>query len=255
MSGAHGEGLYRPGDTPLHRLAPQVKLVALVAFTFAVVATPREAVWAFAVYAAVLAALVAAARIGPLWVLSRSLVETPFLLLAAAFPFLAGGETVAWMGLHLSVDGLWAAWNLAAKATLGVWAALLLAATTPVAALLAGLSRLRVPDLLLQITAFAIRYAHVTVAETAQMRRARLARCDDPRFLWQAGAIARGLGVLFIRSFERGERVWQAMAARGYSGRLPLDVGPAGAGFAQWTAAMAVPAVAAGVALASAVAL
>src|SRR5690606_18644767 len=82
-------------------------------------------------------------------------------------------------------------WNLVAKATLGVWASLLLAATTPVAGLLAGLSRLRCPQILLQITAFAIRYAHLTVAEVAQMRRARLARLDDPRFLWQAGALAR----------------------------------------------------------------
>lgn len=252
MNGA--EGLHRPGASPLHRLAPQTKLTALVALTFAVVATPREAVWAFGVYAALLAGLFALARVPVAWIASRSLVETPFLLLALAFPFLGGGETVHWGPVALSVEGLWAGWNLVAKATLGVWASLLLAATTPVAGLLAGLSRLRCPQILLQITAFAIRYAHLTVAEVAQMRRARLARLDDPRFLWQAGALARSLGVVFIRSFERGERVWQSMAARGYTGRLPLDVGPAGAGIGQWSAAMAVPAVAAGVALWSAVA-
>lgn len=243
-----GDGLHLPGESPIHRLAPQAKLVALVAFTFAVVATEREAVWAFAVYAAVLAALFALARVPARWVATRSLVETPFLLLALAFPFLAGGTTVPWGPLELSVDGLWAGWNLVAKATLGVWAALLLAATTPVADLLAGLSRLRCPEILLQITAFAIRYAHLTGAEVAQMRRARLARCDDPRFLWQAGAVARSLGTVFIRSYERGERVWQAMAARGYTGRLPIEVSPRGAGLRQWGAAMAAPALAAGLA-------
>ncbi|WP_035701758.1 cobalt ECF transporter T component CbiQ, partial [Glycomyces tenuis] len=215
MNGA--EGLYRPGASPLHRLAPQAKLTALVALTFAVVATPREAVWAFGVYAALLAGLFALARVPAGWIASRSLVEAPFALLALAFPFLGGGETVHWGPVELSVEGLWAGWNLIAKATLGVWAALLLAATTPVASLLAGLTRLRCPQILLQITAFAIRYAHVSAAEVAQMRRARLARCDDPRFLWQAGALARSLGVVFIRSYERGERVWQAMAARGYT--------------------------------------
>lgn len=246
MNGA--EGLYRPGASPLHRLAPQAELTALVAFTFAVVATPREAVWAFGVYAALLAALFALARVPAWWIATRSLVEAPFVLLAFAFPFLAGGETVPWGFMELSVEGLWAGWNLLAKATLGVWAALLLAATTPVASLLAGLSRLRCPQILLQITAFAIRYAHVTAAEVAQMRRARLARLDDPRFLWQTRALAAGLGVVFVRSYERGERVWQAMAARGYTGRLPLDVSPAGAGIGQWSAAMAAPAIAAGVA-------
>ncbi|WP_100448080.1 cobalt ECF transporter T component CbiQ [Glycomyces xiaoerkulensis] len=248
-----GDGLHRPGDTPLHRLAPQVKLVALAAFTFAVVATPREAVWAFGGCAAALLALFALARIPPKWIAARSLVEAPFALLALAFPFLAGGETVEWAGIALSVEGLWAGWNLLAKATLGVWAALLLAATTPVADLLAGLSRLRCPEILLQITAFAVRYAHLTAAEVAQMRRARLARCDDPRFLWQAGALARSLGVVFIRSYERGERVWQAMAARGYTGRLPIDVAPAGAGPGQWSAAMTAPALAAGLAVWAAV--
>lgn len=242
------DSLYRPGDSPVHRLRPQVKIVALVAFTCAIAATPREAVWAFGAYALLIAGLFALARVPLGWVLSRSLVESPFLVLALAFPFMVEGPAVHLGFLTVSEPGLWAGWNLLAKATLGVWAALVLAATTPIAGVLAGLSRLRCPEILLQITAFAIRYAHLTVAEVTQMRLARLARCDDPRFLWQAGALARSLGVVFIRSFERGERVWQAMAARGYTGRLPLDVGPAPASALQWSAALAAPALAAGIA-------
>lgn len=242
------DGLHRPGDSPVHRLRPQAKIVALFAFTCSIAATPREAVWAFGVYALILAGLFALARVPATWVLSRSLIESPFLLLALAFPFMVDGPAVRIGILQVSEPGLWAGWNLFAKATLGVWAALLLSATTPVAGVLAGLSRLRCPEILLQITAFAIRYAHLTVAEVTQMRLARLARCDDPRFLWQAGALARSLGVVFIRSFERGERVWQAMAARGYTGRLPLEVGPAPASPLQWSAALAAPALAAGIA-------
>jgi cobalt/nickel transport system permease protein len=242
------DALYRPGDSPVHRLRPQVKIVALVAFTCAIAATPREAVWAFGVYALLIAGLFALGRVPATWVLARSLIESPFLVLALAFPFMVEGPEVHIGLLTVSEPGLWAGWNLFVKATLGVWAALLLSATTPVAGVLAGLSRLRCPEILLQITAFAIRYAHLTVAEVAQMRLARLARCDDPRFLWQAGALARSLGVVFIRSFERGERVWQAMAARGYTGRLPLEVGPAAASPLQWTAALAAPALAAGIA-------
>ncbi|MFC3491843.1 cobalt ECF transporter T component CbiQ [Glycomyces rhizosphaerae] len=242
------DGLHRPGDSPIHRLRPQVKIVALVAFTCAIAATPREAVWAFGTYAALLLGLFALARVPLTWLLSRSLVESPFLVLALAFPFMVEGPAVHLGFLTVSEPGLWAGWNLLAKATLGVWAALLLSATTPIAGVLAGLSRLRCPEILLQITAFAIRYAHLTVAEVTQMRLARLARCDDPRFLWQAGALARSLGVVFIRSFERGERVWQSMAARGYTGRLPLEVGPAPASALQWSAALAAPALAAGIA-------
>jgi cobalt/nickel transport system permease protein len=242
------DGLHLPGDSPIHRLRPQVKIVALVAFTCAIAATPREAVWAFGIYAALLIGLFAIARVPLTWLLSRSLIESPFLVLALAFPFMVEGPAVHFGFLTVTEPGLWAGWNLLAKATLGVWAALLLSATTPIAGVLAGLSRLRCPEILLQITAFAIRYAHLTVAEVTQMRLARLARCDDPRFLWQASALARSLGVVFIRSFERGERVWQAMAARGYTGRLPLEVGPAPASALQWSAALAAPALAAGIA-------
>ncbi|MFC4336128.1 cobalt ECF transporter T component CbiQ [Salininema proteolyticum] len=252
MGAGHAEVLYRPGTGPLHRLPPQAKLIALIAFTLVVVATPREEAIAFAAYALIVAALVATARIPLGWMAKRSLVEVPFLLMAAAFPFVMHGPHTELWGLELSVPGLWAGFNLAAKATLGVWAALVFAATTPVADILAGLSRLKMPDLMVQIAAFAVRYAHLTWAELAAQRRARLARGYDPRFLWQAKAIAQGLGTIFVRSFERGERVWMAMSARGYTGRLPVDVRPETATAGQWGQALA-PAAAAAAILAATV--
>ena len=53
------------------------------------------------------------------------------------------------------------------------------------------------------------------------MRLARISRGHDPRFLWQLGATARGVGSLFVRSYSRGERVHLAMLARGWAGRMP----------------------------------
>ena len=58
-------------------------------------------------------------------------------------------------------------------------------------------------------------------AEVGRMRMARLSRGDSPRTLHQAGAIATSVGTLFLRSYERGERIHHAMLARGYTGRLP----------------------------------
>jgi cobalt/nickel transport system permease protein len=39
--------------------------------------------------------------------------------------------------------------------------------------------------------------------------------------------LARSLGALFIRSYERGERVHLAMLARGYDGTMPVLGRPA----------------------------
>ncbi|HEU5109971.1 MAG TPA: cobalt ECF transporter T component CbiQ, partial [Micromonosporaceae bacterium] len=73
MAGGHAQALYLDRGSPLHRSPPEVKVAAMVAFTVAVVATPREAFWAFGVYAALLAAVAVVARVPARWLLSRSL--------------------------------------------------------------------------------------------------------------------------------------------------------------------------------------
>jgi cobalt/nickel transport system permease protein len=236
-----GHGLYLDRGTAAHRLPPEVKIVAMVAFTIAVVATPREAFWAFGAYAAVLAAIAVAARVGAGWLLRRALIELPFIMLAAALPFLSQGERVSWLGLSLSVDGLYGGWNIFAKGTLGVLASLVLAATTRTDEIILGLDRLRCPPMLTQIATFMLRYLEVLAGEARRMRIARISRGDDPRFLWQLKGFAAGVGALFVRAFERGERVYLAMVSRGYAGRMPAAWRADGAAsLSQWSVAAAV---------------
>jgi cobalt/nickel transport system permease protein len=117
---------------------------------------------------------------------------------------------------------------------------LLLAATTPMRDLITGLDRLRCPQIVVQIATFMLRYLDVIGAEARRMRVARLSRGYDPRFVWQVRAFAASIGTLFLRAFERGERVYLAMVSRGYTGRLPApDRAPASAG--QWLAAAVLP--------------
>ena len=249
MGAGHAHVLHRESTSPVHRLPPEVKIAAMVVFTVAVVATPREAYWAFGGYALLVAAVAALARVAPRWLLSRALIELPFVLFAFALPFLGAGERVEVAGLSLSVDGLLGGWNILAKGTLGVLASLLLAATTTTRDLIVGLDRLRCPQILTQIATFMLRYLDVLVGEARRMRVARVSRGDDPRFLWQLRGFAAGVGALFLRAFERGERVYLAMVSRGYTGRMPAVWQGAGAATAgQWAAAATVPAIAASIA-------
>ncbi|WP_431728861.1 cobalt ECF transporter T component CbiQ [Verrucosispora sp. TAA-831] len=252
MASAHV--LYRECDSPVHRLPPEVKIAAMVAFTVAVVATPRVALWASGVYALLVAAVAALARVPAGWLLLRSTIELPFVLFAVALPFLGTGERVDVLGLALSVDGLYGAGNILAKGTLGVWASLLLAATTTTRDLIVGLDRLRCPQILTQIATFMLRYLEVLVGEARRMRIARISRGDDPRFLWQVRGFAVGIGALFLRAFERGERVYLAMRSRGYTGRMPVVWSGAGAATpGQWLLAATVPVLAGTVAATAAV--
>lgn len=220
-----GDRLYLERQGPLHRLPPECKLLATLAWVFAVVATPREAFWAFAVLGAVALGVAWTGGLPPHRLARRLVIEVPFVLFAVLLPVFGRGERTEVLGVSLSVAGLWAAWNVLAKATLGVTASVILASTTPIAELLRGMERLRVPKLFVTICGFMIRYADVVTGELHRMRIARISRGDDPRWLWQTRAIASTAGALFVRSYERGERVHLAMLSRGFTGSMPDRVG------------------------------
>ena len=243
MSAGHSHALYLPGDTVVHRLPPQCKLVAVLTFVIVVVATPRDAFWAFGVYALLLAAVAVVARVPAPTVLRRMVVEVPFVLFAVLLPFVAHGPRVDVLGLSLSESGLLGAWNVLAKGTLGVVASILLAATTEPRTLLLGIERLHLPPLMVQIMSFMLRYTDVVGAEMARMRVARESRGFRGRDIRQARVVAHSAGALFIRSYERGERVHLAMLSRGYTGTMPA-VHDVTADRGQWATAAALPALA-----------
>jgi len=236
--------LHVPGATPVHRLAPEAALVGLVAFAVAVALTPRTYVAAFAVDAAVLAGVIALARLSPALVLRRLVVIVPFLAVAAVLPFVGGGDQASVAGVEVSRDGLWAAWGIVAKAVLGATASIVFSATNRLPEVLTALTRLRVPPTLAAIVSSMLRSLDLVADQLRRMRTAMVARAHDPRWLWQARPIATSMGTVFVRSYERGERTHAAMVARGYSGTMP-DLGDRGATAAEWVAALVPAAVAA----------
>ncbi|GAA4903116.1 cobalt ECF transporter T component CbiQ [Streptomonospora salina] len=240
MSGGHAAALYRPGDTPAHRLPAHCKLVAVFAFVLVVATTPREELWAFAVYAVLLGAVAAVARIPAGFIVRRALVEAPFVLFAVALPFLSSGPATVVAGVSLSVSGLFGAFNILAKATLGVVAAVLLSATTPIGDVLSGMARLRIPPTFVMIASFMVRYVAVVSGELARMRLAMASRGLHSRSPRRLAAAAGTAGALFVRTYERGERVYVAMLSRGYAGGPTAPTGGAASPGA-WARALVLP--------------
>jgi len=239
----HTHPLYVHGHSRVHRLAPEVKVAAAVAFVFGVAVTPRQALWVFAIDAVMLLVVVALSGIGPRFVLTRLLVILPFIAFAFFIPFVGSGEQVEVLGVAVSREGLWGMWNVVAKATIGATVSILLAATTEVPRLLTGMGRLRVPATLTAIASFMVRYLELLAGELRRMRIAMASRGYDPRWLWQARPVATSAGALFIRSYERGERVHAAMLARGYTGTMP-EIDERRATTGEWLAGALVPVVA-----------
>lgn len=238
-----GDGLLVAVDSPVHRIPAQVKLVALFVFVLAVVSTPASVFWAFGGYAVMLVAALVVAKLPALVVSRRLAVETPFLVFALLLPFVATGPQVSVLGVQLSQSGVLGAWNVLAKGTLGVIAAILLSATTAPRELLAGLERLRLPATLVAILSFMVRYLSVVSDDLHRMRVARESRGYMGGRAGQLKAVAGGVGVLFVRSFERGERVHLAMRSRGYTGQMP-QLSSQGAARAEWLEGLAISLVA-----------
>lgn len=240
MGAGHAHTLFVHEHSVIHHMAPETKILAAVIFIFAVAITPREAVWAFVIYFVIVASLAIISRVKFGFLAARLTTIIPFILFALVLPFIGTGDRVTVVGVALSTDGLWSMWNIVAKATVGASVSILLAATTEVPDILKGLTRLKVPPVLTSIASFMIRYLEVIAGELGRMRVAMTARGFDPRWIGQAKPIASSAGALFIRSYERGERVYDAMLARGYTGSMPTLAAQTDTN-RDWATAMSLP--------------
>lgn len=231
-------------ESPVHRLDARAKIVTCFGLVVVCVSTPPECAAAFAGYALFLALLLGASRVPVRYVARRALVVLPFVALAAIFiPFFrpdpaSGSHTIGLGAVQLSRPGLLIFWNVLIKAALAVAAMTLLSSTTPFPQLMRGLEQLKAPRLLVMLASFAYRYLFVLIDEAERMERARDARGYRGRWLWQAHVIGQMIGMLFLRSYERAERVYAAMLSRGFDGHaLGGEPAPLRAGDGLFTAA------------------
>jgi cobalt/nickel transport system permease protein len=207
-------------DSPIHRLDPRAKLLGFIALILVCVSTPPNLYAAFAVYIGLEIALILLSHLPLRHVLKRMLVVLPFILAVAVFlPFFSkGGGSYNLGPVKVSGHGLIVLWNVAVKSTISVLAVILLSSTTPFPDLLRAMEKMRIPRLLTTLLSFTYRYIFVLMEELQRMRRARDSRGWSGKWLWQAKVIGHMIAALFLRSYERGERVYAAMLARGYDG-------------------------------------
>lgn len=221
----HGHGAEAPA-APV-RLDVRAQILIFFSLILIGVSTPPRAWPAFVVYYAFVLAWVIALRIPLLLFVKRAAVAVPFVLMVGVFvPFLkreAGDTLYPVLGglLHVSSSGLWVLANTALKGVLGVAALVTLSAANPFQTVLSGLQWYRAPRALVQIAGFMYRYLFVISEELQRMARARDARGYRGRWLWQARVIGQMIGALFLRSYERAERIYAAMVSRGYDGEIP----------------------------------
>jgi cobalt/nickel transport system permease protein len=216
-------------SSPVHGVEARLKAAGALVLIVAAASLPPGRTWPFAAYLALLAGLIGLARLPLVPVLRRLAGLAPFVLTAVILlPFTRPGDgTVSaairlggWQ-LRLYQAGLLAAKTLILKTVLCGGTSVLLVSTTPFSGLLRAMERMHFPRLLLAIIAFLYRYLFLLHGEFLRLTRAARSRN------WEAGPLrvrlsaAGGIvGSLFLRTYDRGERVYTAMLARGYDGRF-----------------------------------
>ena len=117
--------------------------------------------------------------------------------------------------------------SILARSWLSVQMAILLVATTQFPDMIHAFEHLRVPRMLTTVVAFLYRYMFVLTDEVFRLLRAREARSAGlpgikrgGSIWWRAKVTGSMAGQLFLRSYERSERIYNAMVSRGYAGHI-----------------------------------
>lgn len=195
---------YATLDSPVHQIDPRVKTVCFILFILAVVLTPPARFAAFFLYATLVVSVIFLSEVPVGFIVKRSLIIVPFAVMIGLFNLFYKPPIVFF--------------NVLIKSWLSVLALITLSSTTDFPTLLKALEALKMPKLLTTIISFMYRYIFTLIDQVQKLERARLARSYGRRGVYQMKAAGNMLGSLFVGTYERGERIYQAMLARGYHG-------------------------------------
>lgn len=219
-------------ESKLHALDPRVKVVAAVAFILSNAILPDGSWLAFALAWLLLLLANDQSNLGLGFTLKRSVIALPFALVAVSAIFSPLGEPLAvwdlgFMTLIPTDFGLIRFASIMLRSWLSVQIAILLVATTQFPDLIHALEHLRLPRTLTTIIAFLFRYLFVLTNEAFRILRAREARSarlpgvsGGGNLGWRIKTTGSMAGQLFTRSYERSDRIYQAMVSRGYTGHI-----------------------------------
>ncbi len=223
---------YLAGQSLVHRLDPRLKVVVAVLFILSNVLLPDGAWLAFLFTLVLILMIAQVSGVGVVITLKRSFIALPFFLAAITAIFALPGRTLAVWNVgpwHLVATdaGVLRFTSVVIRSWLSVQVAILLIATTQFPDLMHALRHLHVPAVLIAVISFMYRYLFVMTNEAMRLIRAREARSAQPTgergggsITWRAKVAGNMAGQLFLRSYERSERVYNAMLSRGYQGQL-----------------------------------
>lgn len=191
------------GHSLIHRVHPAAKLLGTAVYLLCLLSLGRYDLTRLTPYLLYPALLLPLSDTPCGMVLRRAAVALPFCLFAGV------------SGVFFDPYGVLALAVLVLRTLLSVSAVLLLVAVTPLSSLTAQLRRWHVPALCVSLLEMTYRYIGTLLDEAATMYTAYRLRGSGKKGL-EMRHMGSFVGGLLLRSFDRAERIYQAMQCRGY---------------------------------------
>lgn len=214
---------FAEGDSLLHRLDPRVKFITLMPFILLVAILKGIELPLIGLMVSLFLVIIARLPLNKL--MNRLLVVNTFVLLLWLFiPFSYPGREIISIGpLSLSHEGLVYVLSITIKTNAIVLATIAILGTSEIFSLAHALLHLKMPEKLVYLFFFFYRYISVLHEEYTRLKRAMAIRCFHPKTnMHTYRSVAYLVGMLLVKSYERSQRIYQAMLCRGFQGRFPL---------------------------------
>lgn len=203
-------------NTAVHRIHPFVKLLTTVIYLIMVVSFGKYEISRLLPYIFYPILIFSIAELPLMPILKRILIVEPLIIGIGILNPLFDGQHMIFAGVEVS--GGWLAFlSIFIKCSLTVTAALLLMATTGMDKLASALRMLKVPRLLVLQLLLTYRYISVLMEEVCRTLKAYSLKAPEHKGIHRSawGPLA---GQIILRTFDRAQRVYQAMCLRGFSG-------------------------------------
>ncbi len=199
---------YSQVDGILQKIDPRIKIISALLFVFLVNITPFTKAFSLIYYTFILVLCSLLANVPLLRIFQKSLVSLPFIIFFALF------------SLFYHHRQPWFSGVIVIKAYLSILAMILLISTTSFSHFLKALQKLKIPVILVMILSFMYRYLFVITDELMNVKTAKDARTVGGSAWFHTKVLANIIGVVFISSYERSERIYKAMLSRGFDGTI-----------------------------------
>lgn len=208
----------------MHKLNPSLKLISVLIFIGSIISL-QSPILLFLAYLGVIV-LVIISKVPLKYIVSRTAVALPFIGLAALVQlFIANGQTLIVLSqsptLVITNEGLWFALALFGRGFTAITIMLFLISTTKFIDLIRALENFKVPKIFVSTVVFSYRFIFLFIEDSQRLLRAKsLREFGTESYINKIKTLGGLIGNLFIRVYERAERVYYAMLARNFSGKF-----------------------------------